>query len=174
MPKNRSVRYIDFGYLSAREEWEEVGLPAYEMFRVAPSRATAMNAAVHAWHAQDWIWHENNPGIDTHGNAKFNAFRRQLIEDCPELEWVGDIADAAKHRGLGRPNPPQVQRMNPAVPGRGVLMSGGKVVLTGSGAILLGGVGLTIELTDGSQHAMADVLASVIEFWRAHFEKAPL
>ena len=53
-------------------------------------------------------------------------------------------------------------------------MSGGKVVLTGSGAILLGGVGLTIELTDGSQHAMADVLASVIEFWRAHFEKAPL
>ena len=170
MGTNRKVVYVEFGYHTAREEWEEVGLPAYERFKLSPTRATAMEVAIHAWHAQDWLWHEVNPGVDTHSNPAFAAFRKQLIADCQELEWVGDIADAAKHRGLGRPKPPQVERMNLAQEPKLLLWSNGRLALTTNGkGILVGGRPLTIELTDGSKHEVAQVLERVVEFWQARF-----
>jgi len=167
MASNRTVLYVDFGYSTAREMWEEVGLPAYQRFTVGQGRATAVEAAVHAWHIHEWVWHEANPGTDTQRNPAYRAFRDNLIAVCPELAWVHDIADAAKHRGLGRPV--NVQRVNPATPGK-VLAISGKALLVGGKILMVGGAGLSIELTDGSQHAVADVLAVVIAFWRAHFK----
>lgn len=172
MTSNRNVLYVDFGYATAREMWEEVGLVAYQRFTGGQSRANAVEAAVHAWHIHEWAWHEANPGIDTQRNPAYRAFRDNLFTTCPELAWVRDIADAAKHRGLGRPA--DVQRVNPPVAGKALLL-GGKLWSVGGGKILMaGGVGLTIELTDGSRHAVADVLANVIAFWQEYFEKASL
>ena len=45
------------------------------------------------------------------------GLKDELILQCPELGWLRDLADAAKHRGLGRGNV-QVERVtNPS--GRG-------------------------------------------------------
>lgn len=167
MPTNRSILYVDFGYSTAREMWEEVGIPTYNKFVGDQNRATAMEAAIHAWHIHEWAWHEDNPGTDSQRDPAYRIFRDSLISDCPELGWARDIADAAKHRGLGRPV--DVQRVNAAV-GGGVLAIGGKVILVGGKAVMLPRAGLSIELTDGTQHAIADVLARVVAFWQSYFE----
>lgn len=171
MASNRSLLYLDFGYLTARQMWEEVGLPAYQRFTAEPSRATAVESAVHAWHIHEWVWHEANPGTDTQRNPVYQTFRDNLVIACPELAWVHDIADATKHRGLGRPV--DVQRLNPAVAG-GSFSVNGRLLSVGGKVLRFRGTGLTIELTDGSRHAVADVLANVIAFWQAHFAKASL
>ena len=169
MASSRSVVYVDLGFTTARQEWEEVGLPAYERFKEAPGRATAMDAAIHAWHVQDWIWHENNPGVDTYRNRAFYAFRDKLIDGCPELEWVGDIADASKHRGLGKLTPPQVQRMTPAVRPKPLRVGGRLIAVEGGKVLAVGGSPLTIELIDGDKREVAVVLKTVVDFWQAHF-----
>jgi hypothetical protein len=167
MAKNRSVREVDFGYSTAREYWSEIVLPSYERFRENQKRYTAIEASWPAWHVHEWVWYDANPDVNPERNSAFASFREQLLNDCPELAWVRDIADAGKHRYLGRSA--EVQRVHPTSkalsigPGMGFLA-------TGSGGILMASAGLEIELTDGTKHYVSAVLDTVIEFWRGRFE----
>jgi hypothetical protein len=61
-----------------------------------------MEASIPAWHVIEWIWHEQHPGEDTQHNDKYQKFQSEIVGDCPELDWVRDVADASKHCGLGR------------------------------------------------------------------------
>jgi hypothetical protein len=136
--RGKTVQYVDFGFTSAREYWGEVVLPAYECFRADPSRGKAIIASFPAWHILDWIWHELHPGEDTRGKD-YTSFQEKLINDCPELAWIRDVADAGKHRGLGRLTV-EVREVRNSRP-------------------------LTIKLTDGTEHEFSDVLSCVIEYW---------
>jgi hypothetical protein len=149
--RGKTVHYVDFGFTSAREYWEEVVLPAYECFRADPIRGKAIIASFPAWHMQDWIWHEQHPGEDTRNNKNYESFQAKLLDECPELTWIRDVADAGKHRGLGRQKPKvEVREVRSPWP--------------------LNATPLTITLTDEAEHNFADVLARVIEYWRAtHF-----
>lgn len=143
-------KYVDFGFTSAREFWDEVVLPAYEGFKAQPTRGKAIMASFAAWHIQEWIWHEQRPGEDTRRSKDYQSFQKKLFLDCPELQWIRDIADAAKHRGLGRQEPKvEVREVKRTWPRNAAL--------------------LTVTLDDGTQHDFADVMASVIEFWRAKY-----
>jgi hypothetical protein len=162
MPSNRNVLYVDFGFASARQYWDEVVLPARDRFTAAPNRTHAIEAAVAAWHLHEWLWHERNPGEDTQGNKKYRAFRDTLLSDCPELTWVRDVADAGKHRGLGRQA--EVRRMmdSAAAGGFGAFAFG----VSPFGGTEPVPIPLTIALNDGSYHQLKDVLTKVIEYWR--------
>jgi Resolvase, N terminal domain len=68
--------------------------------RAAPT--SLFNSATSVWHLHDWVWHDRNPGEDTYRSEKYRTYRDQLIDACPELGLLRDVADASKHKGLGR------------------------------------------------------------------------
>jgi hypothetical protein len=145
----RAVQYVDFGFTSAREYWDEVVLPAYERFQAEPSRGNAIPASLLAWHIQEWIWHDEHPGEDTR-SKDYQPFQEKLFLDCPELQWIRDVADASKHRGLGRQKPKvEVREVKGTWPHNATPF--------------------TMRLDDGTRHDFADVLQRVIEFWRAKY-----
>jgi hypothetical protein len=79
----RPVKYVDFGFASAREFWAEVVVPACERFNLEPNRANAITASLHAWHVHDWIWHEQNPGVDTRNNCNYAKFKEGPLLPLP-------------------------------------------------------------------------------------------
>jgi len=144
----KAVQYVDFGFNSAQEFWDELVLPAYEDFQAAPTRRHAIMAAFAAWHIQDWIWHQQHPGEDTRNNKDYQLFQQQLFASCPELPWIHDVADAGKHRGLGRQSV-EVRAVKSTWPRNATP--------------------LTMTLDDGTQHDFADVLSRVIQYWRQKY-----
>jgi hypothetical protein len=76
------VRYVDFGFSSAREYWAEVAEPAYERFLQDESRGNAITAFLVLWPLHDWLWHEQHPGEDTRNSKAYEQFREQLFTNC--------------------------------------------------------------------------------------------
>jgi hypothetical protein len=161
MVSNKNVQYIDIGFTTAEQYWREVAWPAYERFKSAPTRQAAIEASMPAWHVHEWIWHEKNPGENTHGNQEFQKFKNDILNDCPQLGWIRDVADASKHRGLGRPL--EVQKLSSRRRFSGAI--GGAPI----GALPIGGNGssrLTIVLNDGTTYDLSDVLSCVVSYWQ--------
>jgi hypothetical protein len=147
--RGKTVRYVNFGFNSAKEYWAEVLLPAYERFNAEPSRGNAIMASFPAWHIQEWVWHQQHPGAETRNSKDYTQFHDTLFDDCPELAWIRDVADAGKHCGLGRSTLEVREAVN---------------------TWPLNTTPLTINLNDGTTHEFADVLSRVIEYWRTkHF-----
>lgn len=164
---NKTVQYVDFGFTSAREFWAELVIPAYERFTAQPNRANAITASGHAWHVHEWIWHDEHVGDDTRNSIPYKTFQKTLIDQCPELAWIRDVADAGKHRGLGRPA--EVRRV-----ASGTRLVAGPLGGMPLGATPLGGgivetTPLCITLTDSSPHDFAEVLSRVMDYWRANY-----
>ena len=106
------------------------------------------------WHLHDWVWHDRNPGQDSRGTA-FNSFRNGLLVACPELGWLRDVADAGKHRGLGRL--PDVKGAQPQ--------------RVASLPLLLNSVlKFYLVLNDGSKQDVDRVLRTAIDFWRTELK----
>jgi hypothetical protein len=154
MPSNRVVTYIDFGLNSVDEYWSQLVVPSVQAFQSAPSPSSVFNAAGSVWHLHDWVWHDRNPGQNSRGPT-FNSYRSKLLTDCPELGWLRDIADAGKHRGLGRL--PEVQGAEPHRVG-----DASYLVLGFPGGILK----FFLVLNDESKQDVDAVLRTAIEFWR--------
>jgi hypothetical protein len=164
MIASKTVLYIDFGYTSARQYWVENVMPAYDKFQAQPNGATAIDASIPAWHVHDWIWHEQHPGEDTQHNPGYKKFQKDLINDCSELAWIRDVADAGKHRGLGRKNA-EVRRV--ATQTRMIRRTGGPNQVVRR---IIWVTPLTVTLSDGSTLGFADVLSRVIDYRRTkHF-----
>jgi hypothetical protein len=153
MPSNT---YIDIGLNSIDEYWNELIVPSVREFNAKPSARSAFQAANSVWHFHDWVWHERNPGQDSSGQ-EFIAYRNKLITACPELAWLRDIADAGKHRGLGRSS----LEVKGAAPG---LMPGHTMMMTGTG----GGIRevFTITLNDGKKEDVGATLKKAVDYWR--------
>ncbi len=163
----RCVNYIDFGFTSAHEYWTELVLLTYARFQADSSRANAILVSAGAWHVHEWIWHDLNYSQEARG-ATYTIFKDKLFSACPELCWIHDVADAGKHRGLGRPSV-AVQQV---VTGTRVVGPLNTWVLNTIPLNTMQTVQtpLVITLSDGSRHAFAAVIAKVIEYWRAnHF-----
>lgn len=159
MSSNRVVTYIDFGLNSVNEYWAKLVVPSIEAFRKAPSAPTVFQASQAVWHLHDWVWHDRNPGQDSHGSA-FTTYRNALITACPELGWLRDIADAGKHRGLGRL--PEVKGAEPHMVGGGTFLLLG----VGNGGVLR----FFLVLNDNSKQEVEAVLRAATEFWCAELK----
>ena len=164
------VHYIDFGFKSARDFWEQVMVPAYERFQAEPSPGNAIDASVHEWQVHEWIWHERHRGQDTKDNRTvYKQFKSDLFADCPELAWIRDVGEAGKHSGLGRSPPPDVLRVTTRTRFFGPLNT---IPLNTMPLNTLRSetTPLVITLTDGSEHGFCGVLSRVNEYWRKkHF-----
>lgn len=153
-----AVRQIDFGFPSARAFWDEVAMPAYQRFKREPNRAHAMAAALPAWHVIDWLLVEQNP------KPKIEDFRTTLFRRCAELEWIGDIANGAKHRELNRGQ--SVARVG----GTGIRSEGQETDALGTRTVTSYDP-LMLTLDDGTQHNFDDVLDTIIAYWRREWFK---
>jgi hypothetical protein len=163
MPSNRVVTYIDINLNSIEQYWGELVVPNAQAFQSEPSPRTLFNVASSVWHLHDWVWHDRNPGIDSRGLA-FDAYRMNLLGACPELGWLRDIADAGKHRGLGRL--PDVKGAEPKIVG-------------GSSYLVLGFPGPNVlkfflVFNDRSLQAVDEVLRTAVEFWRTDLKPKDL
>src|SRR5437660_8832295 len=91
-----ALSYIDLGITSAKQFWIEIVRPDYETFIRSQTARDAVHAALSTWHRRYWIFCEQPPGTDE------AEFEKKLICDCPQLGWIRDYAETAKHRGLRR------------------------------------------------------------------------
>lgn len=158
----RSVTYRDIGYASAQEFWDEIVLASAGRFETQPTRAHAMAVAIYVSHFLDWVFHEKYPGQDTGGNQAYAAFKRTHYTACPELVWLQDLADIAKHRGLGRAGVSLKQ-----LTGSGGRHEGAVTDELGSRSAISENP-LELELADGTRHRFGDVMAHAIAYWRAN------
>jgi hypothetical protein len=157
MSSNRVVTYIDINLNSVEQYWNDLVFPSAQTFQTNPSPRTLFHAATSVWHLHDWVWHDRNPGQDSHGSA-FISYRAILLVACPELGWLRDIADAGKHRGLGRL--PEVKGAEPQNVGG---FASGLLLGMPTGEVLK----FFLVLNDGSKQAVDEVLRTAIEFWRS-------
>jgi hypothetical protein len=95
---------VDIGIGSSYDFFFEVAWPNYREVSRNPSPISALNAAWPFWHLHEWYFWEHHPF------ASNNDLRRYvdqiLLQDCPELGQLRDIAEAGKHFKLNRTNPP--------------------------------------------------------------------
>jgi hypothetical protein len=153
MTSNLGVTYIDFGWNSVEEAWGQWVVPNVQAYRRAPSASSVANAALPLWHLHDWVWHEQYPGQNSRG-SKFDAYRDDLLTRCPQLGWLRDVADASKHRGLGRQT--EVKGAEP----QHVLSA-----LYAATGIPFSELTFFLVLNDGSIQNMNAVLRNAVDFW---------
>jgi hypothetical protein len=153
MTSNLGVTYIDFGLNSVEEAWGQWVVPNVQAYRRAPSASSVANAAIPLWHLHDWVWHEQYPGQNSRG-AKFDAYRDDLLKRCPQLGWLRDVADASKHRGLGRQT--EVKGAEP----HHVLSA-----LYAATGVPFSELTFFLVLNDGSIQNMNAVLRNAVDFW---------
>jgi hypothetical protein len=152
---------IDLGLERARDYWNEHVLASYASFKRNSSRSSAIEAAGRAWQLHSWILHELHP---TPSKQQEQAFQTSLIMACPELGWMRDLIDAAKHRVLDRSSVV-------------VAALGGseKTIVASDGLQWQAPLsdprcGLTIDIArDSTKHDFASALDKVIAFWKENY-----
>ena|ERR1700730_5034940 len=160
-----SLQYIDLiGWTSAKQFWTEVVLPDYEQFADVGNTRDGVHAALTAWHLHDWIFLEQYP---SGGKKEKKIFQEKLIAACPELGWIRDYAETAKHRGLTRLDL-KVEKVEPSRPVETTIpiptdFGSFSLTVRGKSAVAI------VLLDDGTTHMLFDVLARVIDYWRANW-----
>lgn len=98
------VSYIDFGISNAKAFFKLIVMPNVSSFESGPTRQFAFNVAGALWCLNDWYWYDLYPKENSRG-PKYNAFINDLMRECPHIKTLRDIANAAKHRGIGITSP---------------------------------------------------------------------
>jgi hypothetical protein len=106
-----TLQYIDLGWTSAKQFWTEVVEPDYKRFADKGSTRDGVHAALTAWHLHDWVFLDQHPSGGTKEEKK--RFQEKLIADCPELGWIREYAEGAKHRALKLPGR-KVEKVKPS------------------------------------------------------------
>ncbi len=159
----RPGTYIDIGYASAQEFWDEIVVASAARLKTDPTRAHAMAAAIYLSHFLDWVFHEKHPREDTIGNPVYIAFRQRHHRACPELGWLADLADVAKHRGLGRR-----QVMLKKLEDSAQQKESSAEEEEASSRSPAAEHPLVLELANGTHHRFDRVVANAIAYWRTN------
>jgi hypothetical protein len=135
-------------------------LPDYDQFTKSHSARDAVHVALSAWHLHDWVFYEQPPSTNK------GDFQNKLICACPELDWIRDYAEAAKHRGIYRHG--EVNKVEPDSQVESIHpISLGEF---GSFSLAIRGTSpVTIVLDNGTSHQFSDVLSRVIDYWRTYW-----
>ena len=100
--------FVDVGISDAREWWNRIVVPSVESFQEKPSIQTGMASASSLWHTHEWIWYDQHPNENTWKSQAYKDFCTRIMTDCPELDWLHDLTNIGKHRGLTRSAPSDV------------------------------------------------------------------
>jgi hypothetical protein len=97
------------GLIKPSEQFQRQIQPALDDYLRDPgSERLANNLARAVDHQVDWTFEyykQNNPSR-LNGASDVRSFRRQLLKQCPELQMMNDLSDAAHHRFLTWPSDP--------------------------------------------------------------------
>ncbi len=88
----------------------------------------------------EWVWHKEHPNENTRSNRVFAAYCSDLRAKCPAIQYVREIANAAKHCGLTESKNIKTVRTNTPE--------------------------LRIYLNDGTDMSMADVFSNAADYWK--------
>ena len=151
---------VHIGIGSSYDFFFEVAWPNYLAVERNPSPISALNAAWPFWHLHEWYFWEHHPSAS---NADLRRYVDQvLFQDCPELGWLRDIAEAGKHFKLNRSTPPvKVRAISVREEFSGTL---GDAPL---GAVPLGG-GNGPELfvdVGGTTHKLQRAMGAAFRYW---------
>jgi hypothetical protein len=149
---------VDIGIGSSYDFFFEIAWPNYRDFGRNPSPITAVNASWPFWHLHEWYFWERHPTASDTDRRKF--VNQVLMNDCPELGWLRDIAEAGKHFRLSRKSPPVRVRAISTREFGGPIGSApiGSTPIAGSMMELLIDVG-------GATHDLPRVIGAVFEYW---------
>jgi hypothetical protein len=164
---SKRIKYVDFGIPNAKSFLEIVTLPNVRMFEASPTLQFAINAVWGLWHLHEWHWHDTHPDQDTgNSNPTYKTFLIQLFQDCPEMEHLRDLSEAAKHCGLRRtPLPAERLTQQEGRAGIGAYnVSGGYG--TGGLAYASGTPQLRVFFDDGADPRwLEDIIEAAKEYW---------
>jgi hypothetical protein len=100
------------GLTKPSERFRQEVEPALAEYRLDPlSERLANNLARALDHHAEWTFafYRDVDSSRLCGATNEKSFRRQLLSQCPELQMMNDLSDAAHHRFLTWPNdPPRV------------------------------------------------------------------
>jgi hypothetical protein len=172
-----SVTKIDFGPRSARDYFGLHVMPANSRFLKISNQENAIAVAKSLWDTTGWLWSDRNPGVDRRDQpAVASAFDEDLVNRCPDLQYMRDLADATKHGGeLGRSSVVVNGVSGCGSPG-GTLSTSNQFGMMGERASgPFGGMAvqstpectLQIDLKDGGSRDMKEALATVFKFLQA-------
>jgi hypothetical protein len=96
---------VDLGIASAFDFFREAAWPNHVAFGRQPSTIAALNAAWAYWHLHEWHFWDHHPFTLNRqvANRLLEESRRHTCNECPELAWLRDMAEAWKHRQLHQP-----------------------------------------------------------------------
>ena len=178
---NEEVKHVDWGIPNAVSYFGVVVLPNIVMFEASPTIQFAMNAVQSLWNLHEWYWYDTHPNQNPRhkGNqATYKAFQDQLIQERPEIGHIRDLAEAAKHCGLGRRKPPLAVKSVGNRAGRGGV--GGYGIPAGGysiGALAYGSSSPqpVVTFDDGSSPCwLGDIVNVVKSYWhqKLQFDQA--
>lgn len=145
------------GIHNAHHYWQEVVEPnAIEYERTKTARS-AFNLATCLWHLQEWVVVQLNPDADkTTLKDKKKSFRLELLQECPELGILHDIATAHKHAVVSTPNG-KVASSDSQITGVHFSFIGGKPVTEHESMLF-------VTLEDGSRWALDEVFGAAFNY----------
>jgi hypothetical protein len=169
----RQIKYVDFGIDNASAFFRLITLPNVEAFEAAPSIQSGLNAVWGLWHLHEWYWHDTHPKEDPRRNAAYDTFLDNLYQACPELKYLRDLSEAAKHCGMGR-TPLPVGRLSEQIGRHGVGGYGEGMGYNVAGAYAFGTPQLRVFFDDGSDPCWLDnIITAAKDFWSRVFSEFP-
>jgi hypothetical protein len=152
-PPKVKVKVFNYGVQSAQDYWVLVTRPDVEEFKRLRSPRTVAHVVQSLYGLLQWH-------ADEYGNVEDFYFQQ-----CPELAWIKDIANSAKHRGLDRKREAVA---NMGLKQTGLLAYG----VAGGYGMPSGGYGSSEPvaiLDDHTEHRLIDFIEKVEAFWQGKF-----
>ena len=137
------VKYVDIGPNSAEEYWDQIVVPSVQEFYAKVSPAPRLRRRLRF--GTSLIGYGMTIIKEKTAAEKSANIKGGFKKACPEMGWLGDISDARKHRGLGRPD---------------TTVKGTRPDLMPRAGMIVGGTGgfneiVTIEMDDGSRNRIS-------------------
>jgi hypothetical protein len=157
MSTNKSIVPV-LGIESAAQFWMEIAQPNFLRFHNDPTAREAFNLCSSLWHLIDWVQidHRTNPQ-----NLSLRELRKQFETECTALSALHDITTVSKHGTIEKP--------------RGIVSSskaniqGVNFYFSSLGPVSEHPASYTIQLANGQEVLLHELLASAYSFWDKFF-----
>lgn len=146
------------GIQNAHHYWQEVVQPNAIEYRRTRSARSAFNLATSLWHLQEWVVVQMNPDASKKAlESEKSKLMQALLQQCPELGVLHDIATASKHAMVSSPKG-DVAASSAEITAVHLSFAGSQPVTEHEAEML-------IELKDGSVKKLEQVLGTAFNYW---------
>ena len=94
------MKKINSGATSASDYFGVHVVLAYSRFQKISNLENAISLTHELWATAGWLWSDRHPGDDRRDRqSDAKAFDEDLFRRCPDLRFIRDLTEAAKHGG---------------------------------------------------------------------------